>query len=1130
MIRKLDAKGVTLVELLIASAILAMVALAVMSSRYFLAKRTGVMDDKAYAAEKAMQMMEEIKSIGAQSTAILDNYADGSNSYNPLLTTDPSVTNPGDPLSGNRTTPSGGWRFLRNISIQHMSNSTTGRLVYIRVFRSSDSNPTLPDTDLADVSGIVDSNNQPTYPTQVFDVYILDLANVPGWWAQVPTLKNTFENQVIPAITNLNKGLAIRQHYITRTAFGRDAQYIPYINNAKTTEAAPMPYVYFYPGTVTDDNGSPNTFYGVASGNATILGVDQIGTVNIDGSISNSTPYPICDQYNHAVRYPDEVRLYNQAVAQAQASGNPVPEPSLRMLLEEMNSEPQSFTNALLVNLHGELLPMPAMRNYSDPAKDPANNPYVRVVTHPEQIHYGTSNNVNLRVYAYYDGFQDATNLSSLSATAAVSQITLLFPPASGATTITAANIAGVTAIIGNGSVTYAEVPLTQGAVSMGMSWSAGQTTIAGLSQLCVTLSGTPLRCVLGPGGGGLSSTNWLYGLEYIPCPIKGKGQPFNAFDLSYKGSPNIKNTARWVITLSGLKDNTDTNDPYIFETRIGPDLNSGSITDNPPNLSRTYTWLGSSVPPPLTECYQFIGDPRHCPYMDVKDGGDTVTGPNGNSVTIGPDGYNWYFTSVPSGTSGYNGFGQSANGWGSQLNRIDVPRYFQIFRNALLKTQAIWSTMNGYSYFYYGLGGEFGGDTPPFQNGVSLMAGPWVPGSTAVTTVDEILTQNWASAKIKNSHIIMNTADNWYAKYWLGELYPDSQYARWATIGNLPTGTNNFYRENYNSPNLTAAGWSGPATFQGTSLDSMGCASFLNGNATGSGSSYFGHDGSLNNPPPYPASYSATIMQLGVNLQPIFTIPLASPMLCTRPWYIGLTGTPPVEWTGTGVYTSQMTTLTVPSITTGGVAVPRNFYQSEDTNNSKTWNGSAAIEQTQGNLDAYYVISGLAIQANVGTQELGEIALMEMLRTYMDGGLYAAPSHIVQLPLVTLLHPVPTDTLANPTSISVTWTSAWQRWGANPYTEEYAPISYTADNSVTINYNLKYNQQGSWYFVGTNAPATLGVYDPSQAITATSYNWDVSDTSRFTQGDYDLMVEAYRENYPIHYSYHEQDDLFISR
>src|SRR6185369_11899898 len=68
---------------------------------------------------------------------------------------------------------------------------------------------------------------------------------------------------------------------------------------------------------------------------------------------------------------------------------------------------PQKYRNALVVNLHGELLPMPALRNYSDAAKDPLAAPEVRVVTHPEKLRTvrdpagAATEAARFRVYAY---------------------------------------------------------------------------------------------------------------------------------------------------------------------------------------------------------------------------------------------------------------------------------------------------------------------------------------------------------------------------------------------------------------------------------------------------------------------------------------------------------------------------------------------------------------------------------------------------------------------------------------------------------------------------------------------------------------------------------------------------------
>ena len=40
-------------------------------------------------------------------------------------------------------------------------------------------------------------------------------------------------------------------------------------------------------------------------------------------------------------------------------------EPTLRLFLEDLNTNPEKYRNAMVINLHGELLPMPALRNHA---------------------------------------------------------------------------------------------------------------------------------------------------------------------------------------------------------------------------------------------------------------------------------------------------------------------------------------------------------------------------------------------------------------------------------------------------------------------------------------------------------------------------------------------------------------------------------------------------------------------------------------------------------------------------------------------------------------------------------------------------------------------------------------------
>src|SRR5262249_5106607 len=152
------------------------------------------------------------------------------------------------------------------------------------------------------------------------------------------------------------------------------------------------------------------------------------------------------------------------------------------------------FQNAMILNLHGELLPSPALRNYSDPAKDPGNYPFQRVVTHPENLKYSSGANVNLRVYGYLDGLSDPTTLESILTSdtrATATTVTVLLDQ------VVAPAALGVTAVWGSDSVTYGKAAIPQNSATlMGMKWFA--TNVGSpVSQTLITLVNTPLRAPL---------------------------------------------------------------------------------------------------------------------------------------------------------------------------------------------------------------------------------------------------------------------------------------------------------------------------------------------------------------------------------------------------------------------------------------------------------------------------------------------------------------------------------------------------------------------------------------------------------------------------------------------------------
>ncbi len=145
----------------------------------------------------------------------------------------------------------------------------------------------------------------------------------------------------------------------------------------------------------------------------------------------------------------------------------------------------------------------------------------------------------------------------------------------------------------------------------------------------------------------------------------------------------------------------------------------------------------------------------------------------------------------------GYAGFG-AANGaapWAGRV-QVDMPRYYQLVRQALLSTTSVWANTNGWSWYYYGLGGEIGSDQSPRSTGVQMKPDIFMTTYNAgapVNGYNDILGDGtwanglWVASENKGSNSV-----TWYQRSWLGELYPDASYlSYWVPYGNLPSVAN---------------------------------------------------------------------------------------------------------------------------------------------------------------------------------------------------------------------------------------------------------------------------------------------------------------------------------------------------
>ncbi len=410
-------RGFSLVEVIAASVILATAVAGAGSFQSAMLQKTTRNNDKTFASEKALQMYDEMRSFvqSNQESFItsLDNFSDGNGYDWVLTTTSGDIQNPADPLSGNEQLQ-GKWRFIRQIQVDPVLNDDYARQVRVKVWRADLNDHTKPTGQpLAAISGVLKTNVDQYPPTQVYDVFMFTAENAPAWWVDIAALRPTFE-RLLDDLEFRNPGLRYRRHYVSRLGFGRDPLYLPYMNSSANANAQDIPWTYFYPGRIQRTNaGLPIEESYVESymhGRRRNDDASEFTHANraLNGEDAKYRHYAMADQFNHVKRYPE-----NAAMLRRLRYFDPETDIDLVSYLEEMNSSPDTYRNSLIINLHGELIPFPPIRNYSDPAKAPDRpNPTpadddpellnLRVVTHPERIRYDNDEtNVNLRVHAF---------------------------------------------------------------------------------------------------------------------------------------------------------------------------------------------------------------------------------------------------------------------------------------------------------------------------------------------------------------------------------------------------------------------------------------------------------------------------------------------------------------------------------------------------------------------------------------------------------------------------------------------------------------------------------------------------------------------------------------------------------
>ncbi len=677
------------------------------------------------------------------------------------------------------------------------------------------------------------------------------------------------------------------------------------------------------------------------------------------------------------------------------------------------------------------------------------------------------------------------------------------------------------------------------GGYTRGVPWfEVSYDAVAKVSTL--TLHATPLETPETTDGRGLDATRRLYDLDYIPCPTpaaaSASNPPFER-DL-YTNTVDVpKNTARWTIelplavlrkqkeTVAGSNNGDATDKVVETRTRIGTDLTTGTMWPtrvSPRNLSKAYAYFTSDLAAvPFSERYQFQGDPRHSPYADTDQFGLSY-----------PHGYNWFFDTFA--TSGdarslWPAFDTARlrDGWERRI-QYDGPRLWQWLRQALTKTEAVYTTLTGFSYFYLSIGGDVGYDSANgYASSIPMDGAPF--GSSSDVFEDTIAGGGTSGIGGSQKYVRNNggtltngirTGGYWWSKPWLGELAEDKTYAaQWAVWGNLRAAASSSATEY----RLVRRGDVSSAQMPfGTRISNRSARTAEEGSTSlfnvGTSSSSFHHqyqDGQTGN-------LTGDGTQLATNYN--FVLPTSAPI--SRPFALASSGGVGDEFSYSTEYPKYTATTVV------------DFYN--HTNGNK---GSALIRLTEPGASpkaGFIVVNGIDKTTGSGSAFIARYSLVTLVHSFFAAGV-SGTGRIKQLPRLQIMSPTIVTELNNPATIPVIWKTEWKRWDGKPYTTAYAG-TFTEPESDLV-YMVMYSKDGgqTWLNVKTNAPETPGTLpwiagtgpDPTRTVldAATgneTYNWPVPAAS-FPEGSYMVRIDGFRKTEALHYVSH-QEKIYVNR
>ena len=666
-----------------------------------------------------------------------------------------------------------------------------------------------------------------------------------------------------------------------------------------------------------------------------------------------------------------------------------------------------------------------------------------------------------------------------------------------------------------------------------------------------IFLFGTPLETpYVSSSQRGLPTDGRLYDLDYVPCPTPSSPTDADPFALDLYAAGNVqKNTARWIVEIPkasakkryeskpGHNDGDALDRILTMETRIGDDLTTGAkwpAWNHPQNLSVAYSYfyLDKNMVP-FSERYQFMGDPRHCPYADLSQNGTNF-----------PNGYNWYFDNFNNGNtplSPWHAFDplRLKDAWkGERGGSHDVPRLLSYLRTALAKTEAVYTTLTGFSYYYMSVGGDVGYDSANgFPDSIPMDGKPF--GISGNVYEHTITTGNGASTNaIKGSLKYVRSNDGngsgirgggyWWSKPWLGELFQDAAYAtQWKVNGNLTanTGSNTLEYRLIRRGDITGSQQPRGTTMKKVyaRLKEEGCTSVFN---IGTSNSTFHHQ--------FKSGQTGTLTEDGPQLANNYNFPIPTTTAISRPFGLATNGSGGVgdEFS----YTTEYPRFSAQMV--------RKFFNHQA---GQTGSGIVRLQEPGANpRGAYIIVNGLDRTTESGSAFIARFSMLSLIHTFFAAG-KNDPNRIRQLPRVEIKHPRLETELQDPSVIPVTWASEWRRWDGMKYTESYADDH--AEDETALFHVPMYSDDGgkSWHHMmddsvanpgtmplvsGTNDPdLTKVLQDANQGVGTAGnevYNW-ITPKMKFPQGSYLIRVDTYRGGEVLHYSQHVEK-IYVNR